>query len=77
MVEIIKTINSQIERISLENNEDYTLKVTKEDNSIAQIELEDNKGIGIEYKGFILSSKNQSLNIFVQLLKEFINVRQL
>jgi hypothetical protein len=72
MVEIIEKKICQIDKISLEEVVDYYLIVTREDNKITQIEFKDKTSSDW---GFTLSRLN--LNSFVQLIKEFINVRQL
>ena len=72
MVEIIEKKVCQKDKIFLEEVKDFYLIVTREDNKITQIEFKDKTSSDW---GFTLSRLN--LNSFVQLIKEFINVRQL
>ena len=72
MVEIIEKKVCQKDKIFLEEVKDFYLIVTREDNKITQIEFKDKT---TSDWGFTLSRVD--LNIFVQLIKEFINVRQL
>ena len=73
MVNILEKNEIQIDEVTLNYIKDYTLIVTRKNNIIIELYFKDHASTG---KGFTITG-SIAINNFVELLKEFINVREI
>lgn len=75
MVKTLETNNIQVDEVTLKDIKNHSLVVTRTNNKVSNIQFKDNNN---SYGGFVVNDfYNNNLDIFVQLLKEFIVVRDI
>lgn len=74
MVKTLETNNIQVDEVTLKDIKNHSLVVTRTNNKISNIRFKDNND---SHGGFVINGFYNNLDILVQLLKEFIVVRDI